>query len=77
MERGLAEGNWQRRRERVTETYKELGSSAAALCVAYIANNAVDGYAVIGSSNLRQLKDTMTPADMIISQRVIEQIEKL
>ncbi|MCB6365389.1 aldo/keto reductase [Intestinibacillus massiliensis] len=63
--------------ERVTEICKELGCSAAALCVAYIANNAVDGYAVIGSSNLRQLEDTMTAADMIISQKVFEQIEKM
>lgn len=63
------------RAERVQKICKELGCSPAALCIAYIANNAVDGYAVVGCSNLRQLEDTLTASDLIISKEIIAQIE--
>ncbi len=66
-----------RRCELVQEICKELGVSPAALCVAYIANNDVDGYAVIGNSKLEQLEDTMTASDLVLDKELIRKIDSL
>ena len=55
---------------------KELGCTPSQLITAYITNNPLDGYAVIGSHTIAQIEDVMGAADMVIDQEIIDQIDK-
>lgn len=63
--------------ELVQKICKEIGCSPAALCVAYIANNDVDGYAVIGNSKMEQLEDTMKAMNLVLDKEIIREIDNI
>lgn len=64
-----------KRAERVQKICSEIGCSPAALGIAYISCGKIDGYAVIGASNVWQLEDTLTASDLVIGQDIIDEIE--
>lgn len=59
------------------ECAKKIGCSPSAFALAYITNNDVDGYAVIASSKLSQLEDSMQASDLIIDKELIKQIDAI
>ena len=59
------------------EYSKKIGCSPSAFALAYITNNDVDGYAVIASSKLSQLEDSMQASDLIIDKELIKQIDAI
>lgn len=59
------------------ECAKKIGCSPSAFALAYITNNPLDGYAVIASSKIAQLEDSMSAADLIIDQDLIRQIDSI
>lgn len=63
-----------KRAEKVRQLCEKLGCSPAALCVAYITCNPVDGYAVVSNSTMKQMEDTLTGVDLKITQDMIDWI---
>ncbi len=63
-----------RRAERVKEVCEKLGCTPAALCIAFITCNALDGYAVIGNSNIRQMEESLEATELQIDKETIEYI---
>ncbi len=57
-----------RRAERAKLLCEKYGVSPAALCIAYITSNAVDGYAIFGSSKLTQFMESLPAFDLELSQ---------
>lgn len=66
-----------KRCELVQKLCKKIGCSPAALCIAYIANNDVNGYAVIGNSKISQLEDTMTAMNLVLDKEIINKIDSI
>lgn len=56
-----------RRLERIRALCEETGKPAAALMLAYITSNPVQGAAIIGCSQLEQLEETMSDADLALT----------
>ena len=63
-----------KRAEKVRQLCEKLGCSPAALCVAYITCNPVDGYAVVSNSTMKQMEDTLTGVDLKITEDMIDWI---
>lgn len=51
----------------VKEISEKEGVSPAAVALSYITNNAVNGIAIIGSSNMTQLKDSLGASDFVLN----------
>lgn len=66
-----------KRAMRAAEICEKIGCSPTAFAIAYLTNNPVDGYAVIASSKISQLEDTMTAQDLIISKDLIAEIDAI
>lgn len=64
-----------KRARKVGEICKELGCSPAAVCLAYLTCNRVDGYAVISNSTMEQMEDTLKGVDFQIDEKIIQWIE--
>ena len=60
------------RAERCREVCGDLHVSPAALCLAYIACNQVDGYPIFGSSSMKQFEESMQAFDLEIDQKTID-----
>ncbi|MEG2784369.1 MAG: aldo/keto reductase [Lachnospiraceae bacterium] len=65
-----------KRAEKVRELCDEMSCTPAALCIAYLTCNPVDGYAVISNSTMKQMEDTLTGVDLKISQDIVNWILK-
>lgn len=63
-----------KRAKKVDEICKKIGCTPAALCIAFITCNPVDGYAIIGNSSMHQMEDTLTALDLIVEPDVIDWI---
>ena len=62
------------RAERVGKLCKKLGCTPAALCIAFITCNSVDGYAVIGNSSMKQMEESLEAVELRIDKETIEWI---
>ena len=60
------------RAKKVAEVCERLGCSPAALGAAYVTDNKLDGYAIVGCSNMEQLEDTLTANDLTLEQKTID-----
>lgn len=58
----------------VKQISENEGVSPAAVALSYITNNAVNGIAIIGSSNLAQLKDSLGASDFVLNKSDKEKI---
>ena len=63
------------RAERVLALAKERGVSPAAIALSYIIDNTLEAAAIIGCSNLTQLEDSMTAAQLKLEPDVIEYLK--
>ncbi|MFA6690070.1 MAG: aldo/keto reductase [Sphaerochaetaceae bacterium] len=61
--------------DRCAALSKELGVSPAALCVAYITSQNIPTVAIVGSSKVDQLQDTLSMADLELTQEQIAFLE--
>lgn len=59
------------RAERVKILSDKIGHSPAAIAIAYIASNPLEGFAVVGCSNTEQLADSMKGADIVLGTETI------
>lgn len=57
------------------EICAELGITPAQLSMAYLTNNAVDGYAIVGCQTVAELEDTLSAADLKVDPALLEKIE--
>jgi aryl-alcohol dehydrogenase-like predicted oxidoreductase len=64
-----------KRSKLVDEICAQLGLTPAQLCIAYLTNNAVDGYAIVGCANVAELEDTLSAADLRVDQSILDRIE--
>ena len=55
----------------------ETGYSPAAVIIAYITSHPLDAAAVVGCSNILQLKDTMTGAGLELTLKTIKELEEV
>ena len=60
------------RAKKVDQLCKELGCSPAALSIAYITNNPLNGFAIIGTSSMKQLNDSLTASDLALTQEQLD-----
>lgn len=51
--------------------------SPAALYIAYIANNDVDGYAIVGNKKLKHLEEAMLACDYVLDKEIIKMIDDI
>jgi aryl-alcohol dehydrogenase-like predicted oxidoreductase len=65
-----------RRAYLVKDACSRLRCTPEALCIACITCNAIDGYAVIANSNIKQMEQSLTAADLVIEREVFEKILK-
>jgi aryl-alcohol dehydrogenase-like predicted oxidoreductase len=65
-----------KRAQKVEMLCRALNCTPAALCIAFISCNPVDGYAIIGNSSMQQMEDSLTGVELTISQEEIDWIVK-
>jgi aryl-alcohol dehydrogenase-like predicted oxidoreductase len=63
-----------RRAERAKIVCERIGCSPSALCIAYITCNPLDGYALIASSKMEQMEDSMTACDLAVDWETLKWI---
>lgn len=63
-----------KRAKKVEEICRKLDCTPAALCIAFITNNLLDGYAIIGNSSMQQMEDSLTAINLTIENDVINWI---
>lgn len=64
------------RAERAGELCTRLDCTPAALCIAYIACNPLDGYAVIGNSSMEQMEESLAAAGLRLTADDIRWIDE-
>ena len=60
------------RAKKVEEVCKKLGCSPSAVSAAFITDNKLNGFAIVGCSSLEQLEDTLTTNDITLDQETID-----
>lgn len=63
------------RAQRVQRVAQERGVSPAAVALSYLVDNTLTAAAIIGCSNLEQLEDSMTAADLTLEPDIIEYLK--
>ena len=62
------------RANRVEQICQKYNCSPAALSIAFVTNNKLPGYALIGNSSMKQMEDSITGFDLVIGQEDIDYI---
>lgn len=64
-----------KRADRVKQLSERTGYSPAAIAIAFITSNPLEGFAVVGCSNCEQLADTIKGADIVLDAKIIDWLE--